>query len=224
LKSSSRFSIPGEGGPSNNHQETERLDISRLRPWLRWPGPFPSSKTDEVGARSQRNIVSFVSFNFVSPIPELMPALETHTPRPTRSEQEAARRSFPALEESLKNLAKKDTTEIEIEETAQKITVPTLALQLLTRILKDLSEGRPVQIVPIAAEMTTQAAAEMLGCSRPHVVKLLEQGKIPFTKIGKHRRIRYEDVMKYRKAMKEAQKQHLKDMMRDDEEAGLYDT
>lgn len=152
-----------------------------------------------------------------------MPAVETLTAKPTRSEQEAARRSFPALEESLKSVSK-DTTEIEIEETSQKIVVPTMALQLLTRILKDLGEGRPVQIVPIAAEMTTQAAAEMLGCSRPHIVKLLEHGKIPFTKIGKHRRIRYEDVMKYRQAMKEAQKQHLKDMMLDDEEAGLYDT
>lgn len=152
-----------------------------------------------------------------------MPAVETLTAKPTRSEQEAARRSFPALEESLKSLAK-DTTEIEIEETAQKITVPTMALQLLTRILRDLGEGRPVQIVPIAAEMTTQAAAEMLGCSRPHVIKLLEQGKIPFTKIGKHRRVKFEDVMKYRKAMKEAQRQLLKDMMRDDEEAGLYDS
>lgn len=153
-----------------------------------------------------------------------MPAVETHTTKPTRSEQEAARRSLPALEESLKSLSKKDTTEIEIEETAQKIIVPTMALQLLSRILKDLGEGRPVQIVPIAAEMTTQAAAEMLGCSRPHVVKLLEQGSIPFTKIGKHRRIRYEDVMKYRLAMKEQQKRSLKDMMRDDEDAGLYDS
>lgn len=152
-----------------------------------------------------------------------MSTVETLTAKPTRSEQEAARRSFTALEESLKSLAK-DTTEIEIEETAQKIIVPTMALQLLTRILKDLGEGHPVQIVPIAAEMTTQAAAEVLGCSRPHVVKLLEQGKMPFTKVGKHRRIRYEDVMKYRKAMKEVQRQHLKDMMRDDEEAGLYDT
>ncbi|MEZ4789533.1 MAG: helix-turn-helix domain-containing protein [Flavobacteriales bacterium] len=178
-----------------------------------------------LGKKSQafRNIVSFIAFNFASPIREAMPAVETLTAKPTRSEQEAARKSFPALEESLKSLAK-DTTEIEIEETAQKITVPTMALQLLTRILRDLGEGRPVQIVPIAAEMTTQAAAEMLGCSRPHVIKLLEQGKIPFTKIGKHRRVKFEDVMKYRMAMKEQQKRNLKDMMRDDEEAGLYDS
>lgn len=153
-----------------------------------------------------------------------MSAKEHLTTKPTRSEQEAARKSFPALEESLRNLSKKATTEIEIEETGQKIVVPTMALQLLSHILKDLGEGRPVQIVPIAAEMTTQAAAEMLGCSRPHVVKLLEEGKIPFTLVGKHRRIQYEHIMKYRQAMKEAQKRHLKDMMRDDESAGLYDS
>ncbi|MGV9013099.1 MAG: helix-turn-helix domain-containing protein [Flavobacteriales bacterium] len=153
-----------------------------------------------------------------------MSTTEVLATKPTRSEQEAARRSFPALEESLKSLSKKGTTEIEIEETSQKIVVPTMALQLLSRILKDLGEGRPVQIVPIAAEMTTQAAAEMLGCSRPHIIKLLEQGQIPFTLVGKHRRIKYEHVMKYRKAMKEAQKRSLKDMMGDDEAAGLYDS
>jgi len=171
-----------------------------------------------------RNIVSFIAFNFASPITDDMPAVETHTAKPTRSEQEAARRSFTALEESLKSLSKKDTTEIEIEETSQKIVLPTMALRLLSRILKDLGEGRPVQIMPIAAEMTAQAAAEMLGCSRPHVIKLLEHGKIPFTLIGKHRRIKYEHVMKYRMAMKEAQRRNLKEMMKDDEEAGLYDS
>lgn len=153
-----------------------------------------------------------------------MATIDTLATKPSHKEQEAARTSFLALEESLKNLSKKATTEIEIEETAQKIVVPTMALQLLTRILKDLGEGRPVQIVPIAAEVTTQAAAEMLGCSRPHVVKLLEEGQIPFTLVGKHRRIRYEHVVKFRQAMKEAQKRHLKDMMKDDEAAGLYDS
>lgn len=153
-----------------------------------------------------------------------MPMIDTLAQKPTRSEQEAARRSFPALEETLKGLAKKATTEIEIEESSQKIIMPTMALKLLARILKDLGEGRPVQIMPIAAEVTTQAAAEMLGCSRPHVIKLLEQGKIPFTLVGKHRRIKYEHVMKYRKVLKEAQKRNLIEMMKDDGEAGLYDS
>jgi excisionase family DNA binding protein len=72
--------------------------------------------------------------------------------------------------------------------------------------------------------MTTQAAAELLGCSRPHLIKLLEQGEIQFTKVGKHRRIRYEDIIKYKKDMKARQKQLLIDMMKSDEELGLYDS
>jgi excisionase family DNA binding protein len=72
--------------------------------------------------------------------------------------------------------------------------------------------------------MTTQAAAEILSCSRPHLVKLLERGEIPFTMIGKHRRVRYEDIIEYRKQMKKEQEQRIIQMMKSDEESGLYDS
>ena len=78
--------------------------------------------------------------------------------------------------------------------------------------------------MPIATEMTTQAAAELLGCSRPHFVKLLENGEIPFTKVGRHRRVKFEDVMNYKKAMKLKQEALLIKMMKSDEELGLYDS
>jgi excisionase family DNA binding protein len=87
-----------------------------------------------------------------------------------------------------------------------------------------MGEGKLISIVPIAAEVTTQAAAEILGCSRPHLVKLLEEGKIAFTKVGKHRRIKFDDIMKYRKQMKDQQKQNIIDIMNLDEETGLYDS
>lgn len=87
-----------------------------------------------------------------------------------------------------------------------------------------MSLGKPVSIVPQAMEVTTQSAAEILGCSRPYLVKLLEEGKIAFTKVGKHRRIQLDDVMKYKQYLKEDQKKHLIDIMTSDESAGLYDT
>ena len=87
-----------------------------------------------------------------------------------------------------------------------------------------MGEGTPVSIVPVATEMTTQAAAEMLGCSRPHLIKLLEQGLIPYTKVGKHRRIRYDDIFAYKKEMKAQQKRHLIETMQSDEASGLYDS
>ena len=96
-------------------------------------------------------------------------------------------------------------------------------MELLAEILKGLSKGRPISIVPIAAEMTTQAAADFIGCSRPHLVKLLEGGKIPYTLVGKHRRIKYEDLAVYKKQMKAQQEALLIELMKGDEELGLYE-
>lgn len=117
-----------------------------------------------------------------------------------------------------------EETEIEIEETKEKIKIPLRALKLLGDILKAMGEGKLISIVPVATEVTTQKAAEILGCSRPFLVKLLEDGKIEYTKVGKHRRIKFEDVMNYRQSMKAQQKKSIIDIMNGDEEIGLYDS
>jgi len=143
--------------------------------------------------------------------------------KPSKEEQLAAMESYNALAATLKQL-RSDNPEIEIEETEEKIRIPIHALRLLADILKELSKGNPISIVPIATEMTTQAAAEFLGCSRPHVVKLVESGEIPFTKVGKHRRVKYEDVAKYRKELKNKQRKALSEIMEMDEKSGLYDS
>lgn len=151
-----------------------------------------------------------------------MQTLENIT-RPTKEEQIAAMKSYDALASVLREL-KDNNPEIEIEETHEKIRIPLNALKLLAEILKETSNGRPVSIVPIATELTTQAAAEIIGCSRPHVVKLLESGAIKFTKVGKHRRIRYEDVISYKREMKVRQENLINEIMSSDEETGLYDS
>ncbi len=143
--------------------------------------------------------------------------------KPSKEEQRVAMESYNALAEVLESL-RKDNPEIEIEETREKIRIPLNALKLLAKILKVTSQGKPISIVPIATEMTTQAAADLLGCSRPHLVKLLEEGEIEFTKIGKHRRVKFEDVMAYKKRMKAKQQEFLIKIMNADEESGLYDT
>lgn len=143
--------------------------------------------------------------------------------RPSKEEQKAALASYDALSAMLEEIKDKNP-EIEIEESKEKIRIPLSALKLLAKILKETSQGRPVSIVPIATEVTTQAAAEMLGCSRPHIVKLLESGIIKFTKVGKHRRIRYEDVISYKKEMKILQERLINELMDTDEKSGLYDS
>jgi len=143
--------------------------------------------------------------------------------KPSKEEQKAALQSYDALTSTLSEIKDKNP-EIEIEETQERIRIPLNALKLLAKILKETSQGKPVSIVPIATEVTTQAAAGILSCSRPHIVKLLETGEINFTKVGKHRRIKYEDVILYKKKMKSEQ-EHLINMIMDtDEKTGLYDS
>jgi len=143
--------------------------------------------------------------------------------RPSKNEQKVASQSYSALVSAIEQIESEDP-EIEIEETNDKIKIPLSALRLLSDILKSMGEGKLISIVPMAAEVTTQAAAELLGCSRPHLVKLLEEGKIDFTKVGKHRRIKFEDVMNYKQELKRQQKENIIDIMNADEEAGLYDS
>ena len=132
--------------------------------------------------------------------------------RPNKRERELAQKSYISLISSIKQL-KLDQVEIEIKETRERIILPLKALNLLSEILKAMSQGKPISIVPLATEVTTQSAAEILGCSRPYLVKLLGEGGIEYTKVGKHRRIKYEDVMDYKQKMKKEQKQRLIDMM-----------
>ncbi len=146
----------------------------------------------------------------------------TEIKKPSKAERKAAMASYSALAATLEQI-KSENPIVEIEETEEKFKRPARALKLLVEILKATGEGKPISVVPIATEMTTQAAAELLGCSRPHIVKLVDSGKLPHTLIGRHRRVMFDDVMNYKKEMKEKQKKLIIEMMRDDEETGLYE-
>jgi excisionase family DNA binding protein len=86
---------------------------------------------------------------------------------------------------------------IEAEE-EQPIELPAGAVALLMDILEAMAAGRGVTIIPENAELTTVQAAAILNVSRPFLIRLLGAGAIPHRKVGKHRRIRMEDVMAYK--------------------------
>ncbi|MGH7911990.1 MAG: helix-turn-helix domain-containing protein [Candidatus Dormibacteraceae bacterium] len=82
----------------------------------------------------------------------------------------------------------------------QEHALPPSLYEVLLRAAHQLAAGRAVSIVPVGTKLSTQQAADLLGVSRPHVVKLLEAGEIPYTKAGKHRRVLLGDVLDYREA------------------------
>ena len=79
-------------------------------------------------------------------------------------------------------------------------------------ILEAMAAGQGVTIIPENAELTTVQAAEVLNVSRPFLIKLLDDQKIPHRKVGKHRRIRMEDVMAY-KASIDAEREGVLDQL-----------
>lgn len=104
---------------------------------------------------------------------------------------------------------------------AHQVELPTSALRLLIDILSELADGNAVKVVPIHAELTTQEAADMLNVSRPHLVKLLESGALPFHKAGKHRRIRFADLMTFKAERDDASTQALEELARQAQELRL---
>lgn len=97
-------------------------------------------------------------------------------------------------------------------EQAEPIELPAGAVALLMDILEAMAAGQGVTIIPENAELTTVQAADVLNVSRPFLIKLLDEQKIPHRKVGKHRRIRMEDVMAY-KASIDAERESVLDQL-----------
>ncbi len=109
-------------------------------------------------------------------------------------------------------------------EQAEPIELPAGAVALLMDILEAMAAGQGVTIMPENAELTTVQAAEVLNVSRPFLIKLLDEQKIPHRKVGKHRRIRVEDMMAYKASIDAERESVLDQLAAEAQEQGMgYD-
>lgn len=105
----------------------------------------------------------------------------------------------------------------------ERLELPESVYRLLRDIVENMQQGRAVTLVPEQAYLTTQKAADILGVSRPHVVKLLDSGEIPSYKTGSHRRVCLKDVVAYVRNRDARRKTILDEIARDAFSNGLYD-
>lgn len=122
----------------------------------------------------------------------LLRPLETVTP--TVQEAELAAQSSRLLAACLKQ---GDTARLRLADDQQDITLPASAVRLLLELLAQMAQGNAVTLAPVQAELTSQQAADFLNVSRPYLVKLVEQGVLPFRKVGTHRRVLLRDLLAY---------------------------
>ena len=84
---------------------------------------------------------------------------------------------------------------------SDELVLPGPVLQVLLNVLSEMGQGNAISLIPHHQEVSTQEAADLLNVSRPHLVKLLEAGDIPFRKVGSHRRALLTDILKYKEAI-----------------------
>ncbi len=103
------------------------------------------------------------------------------------------------------------------------ITLPESILYFLGRVAEVLARGDSVTIVQVGRELTTQQAADILNVSRQYLVRLLDEGRIEFRKTGKHRRLRIEDVLEFKKQRDRNRRSGLRELAQMTQEFGGYE-
>jgi len=145
------------------------------------------------------------------------------------SSKESADRSFKEEEGKVLDLLRKA---VERDEHATRLSVtvgkeevdmplPRHFTTLILELLAEVAQGHSVSVSAEDEELTTSEAAELLNVSRPHLVKLLEEGKIPFRKVGTHRRVRRKDVLRYKQKQREEAEEAMQNLTDQAQELGL---
>jgi excisionase family DNA binding protein len=105
----------------------------------------------------------------------------------------------------------------------ENFAIPEAVFYILARVVEVLERGDAITLVPVGKELTTQQAADLLNVSRQYLVRLLDEGKIPYTRTGKHRRLRVEDVMTFKQTRDRERDERLNELTRLSEEFGGYE-
>ena len=106
----------------------------------------------------------------------------------------------------------------------ETIALPESVFYVLERVAEVLARGDSITVVPVGRELTTQQAADLLNVSRQYLVRLLDDGRISYRRTGKHRRLRIEDVLKFKETRDKDRRAGLRELSQMTQEFGGYDS
>lgn len=145
----------------------------------------------------------------------------------TSQERRVAREAEPRIRRLLKSESETSVAALKLrlagasDESVEVVTLPLSALRLLDAILEANANGHAVTVTPLRGELTPNQAAEMLGVSRPTLIKLLNEGKIAFRRVGTHHRIRAEALSRYQEQEEQRQLEALAALQAQAQELGM---
>jgi excisionase family DNA binding protein len=109
----------------------------------------------------------------------------------------------------------------ELQIDSEKVQLSNNVSQLMLEVFTQVANGQQVRIVASNSDLTTAEVADVLNVSRPYVVRLLEEGKLPFRMVGTHRRVALEDALQYKDAQRQKSLAIMQELMAETQELGL---
>ena len=128
-----------------------------------------------------------------------------------------------ALEDMLHTLKRRAPQCRLVGPKGESIPLPESVFYVLERVAEVMARGDSITVVPVGKEVTTQQAADLLNVSRQYLVRLLDEGRIPYRKTGKHRRLHIEDVLAFKQKRDQDRRAGLRELSQLTQELGGYD-
>jgi excisionase family DNA binding protein len=145
-----------------------------------------------------------------------MPLSPANPTSPSKRDSELAKASSRLLAK----YGKKDV-KVKLEGQEEPLVLPASVVQLLKQALNEIALGHAVTLVSLETELSTHQAADVLKVSRPFLIKLLEQGEIPYRMVGSHRRIELADVLAYKQASDAERRKALRELAKQAQELNM---
>ena len=142
-------------------------------------------------------------------------AMELGTRLPSGNERQAAKQLRQIIASGATDVEQKLKVVNEKGNVAEIVLTPALS-HLLIELLRHIGSGDAVTLVPVYQMLTTQQAADILNVSRPYLIGLLEKEEIDFHTVGRHRRIRAENLFAYKQKRDNARRAALDELAQAD--------